>query len=235
MGFNLEKNINSLRKSRFFGAVFHTLDYCLQKELEDCESVLDLGCGPSSPLKNCKNVKYSIGIEAFIPYLKESQERQIHSEYINKKIEEVDFQENSFDAIIMTEVLEHMSKGAGEELLRKAEKWAKKKIVLSTPNGYFPMDGVDENIYQKHLSGWSIEDLKTIGYKVKGLSGAKIMYSGKNNVQELKQKNALFSNIRFRPRTVFYLINAGLQIFTYFLPKFSFGLFAVKKLNKQHD
>jgi len=38
--------INQLHKSRLLGATFHTLDYCLQKELSDCETVLDLGCGP---------------------------------------------------------------------------------------------------------------------------------------------------------------------------------------------
>ena len=79
--------INNLHQSKFLGRVVHTLDYCLQRELADCESVLDLGCGPDSPLQYCKNIKKSVGVEAFKPYMEESRSKRIHTEYLEKKIE----------------------------------------------------------------------------------------------------------------------------------------------------
>jgi len=158
------------------GKIFHTLDYCLQKELCDCESVLDLGCGPSSPLQHCKNVKYSVGVEAFGPYLEESKKKKIHSKYLDKKIEELDFLENSFDAVIMIEVLEHLPEKTGLEILRKVEKLARKKVIISTPNGFIAQKAVDNNPMQKHLSWLDCKKMKSLGFKCHGLAGLKFLW-----------------------------------------------------------
>ena len=119
--------------------IVHKLDYCLQKELKSCDSVLDLGCGPSSPLKNCKNIKYSVGVEAFKPYLDISKKQKIHTNYLPKNILNLDFPKNSFDAVILIEVLEHLTKKDGQKILKLANKWAKKKIIISTPNNFHPI------------------------------------------------------------------------------------------------
>lgn len=225
--------ISKLHKSIFLGRIFHTLDYCLQRELKNCKTVLDLGCGPSSPLQYCKNITYSVGVEAFVPYLKESEKKKIHTKYFNKKIEGIDFPENSFDAVILIEVLEHLSKKAGNEIIKKSYKWAKNKVIISTPNGYFSMGNVDENNFQKHLSGWSIDELNNLGFKVYGMSGAKFLYTDKNKVYDWinQEDNVFFSNMRFRPKKLFYFINAFLQIFTYYKPRLAFGLFLIKQKN----
>jgi len=82
---NLDDLINRFYYNKFFSRIFHTTVYCLKRELKDCQSVLDLGCGPSSPLQYCQNIKYSVGVEAYKPYLAESKRRKIHSKYLNKK------------------------------------------------------------------------------------------------------------------------------------------------------
>ncbi|MCX5657815.1 MAG: class I SAM-dependent methyltransferase [Candidatus Omnitrophica bacterium] len=213
------------------GRIFHSLNYCLQKELVGCNSVLDLGCGPSSPLQHCVNVKYSVGVEAFRHYLEETQKRMIHTKYINKRIEELDFPENNFDAVIMLEVLEHLPQKEGYEIIKKAEKWARKKIILSTPNGYFPMEEVDNNIYQNHLSGWDVGKLKKEGFLIRGLSGAKIMYSSENRVKSIigNNKEVIFANLRFKPKEIVYTVNAIAQIAVHYFPRLAFGLWAIKR------
>ncbi len=170
-----------------------------------------------------------MGVEAFGPYLDESKKNKIHSEYSDKKIEKLDFPENSFDAVIMIEVLEHLPEKIGLEILQKSEKWAKNKVIVSTPNGYFPMDAVDGNIFQKHLSGWSNARLKTMGFKCYGVSGIKFFYLNKNSVHSLiNETDNIFSNIRFKPKKFFYIINSFAQIFSHYIPSISFGIFAVK-------
>ncbi len=207
--------------------IVHKIDYCLQKELVNCKTVLDLGCGPSSPLKNIKNIEYSVGVELFKPYLDISQKQNIHTKYLQKNILNLNFKPKSFDAVILIEVLEHLSKKNGLKILKLAQKWASKKVILSTPNNYFPMDLVDNNKYQKHLSGWSITELKKNGFKVYGVSGLKIFYKPSNNVDSLIN-GKFYQNIKFYPRPFFYAINALFQILNYYSPKYSFGLFAVK-------
>lgn len=134
----MERIIKKLYHHPLVSRIFHTLVYCLRQELKDCETVLDIGCGAFSPLQYCKNIKYSVGVEPFKPYLEKSKKKKIHTKYINKRVEELDFPEDSFDAVIMIEVLEHLPKKVGYEILKKAEKWARKKVIVSTPNGYFP-------------------------------------------------------------------------------------------------
>ena len=227
----LNSLIEKFHKSLFWGSIFHTLNYCLQKELKDCESVLDIGCGPSSPLQYCKWIKYSVGVEPFKPYLEESKKRKIHTKYINKKIEELDFPENSFDAVIMIEVLEHLPKKVGREILKKAEKWARKKVIISTPNGFFSVGKVDKNRYQKHLSGWTVEELFREGFKCRGICGLKWFYHKENKVESLinYKQDVSFCNIRFGPPQIFFVLASISQIFAYFFPKYSFEIFAVKR------
>jgi len=223
--------INFFHNSDFFGQIFHTLNYCLKKELKNCKSVLDLGCGPSSPLQYCRGIKYSVGVEPFKPYLEESKRKKIHTEYISEKMEAVSFPDNSFDAVIMVEVLEHLPKKVGYEILKRAEKWAKEKVIISTPNGYFPMGKVDQNCWQRHFSGWLAENFKKLGYKCFGLAGLKFFYYDRNKVVSLvSNDNDNSSNLRFKPKNLFFVINSFFQIFNYYFPKFSFELLAVKKL-----
>ena len=214
--------------------IFHTLVSCLQNELSDCETVLDLGCGPDSPLQYCEGIKYSIGVEAFKPYLFQSQKRKIHTKYLGKKIEDLTFSPRSFDAVIIIEVLEHLPRELGEKTLEKASKWARKKVIVSTPNGYFPMDNVDKNSWQKHRSGWVVKDFLKRGFVCHGLAGMKILYFRENQVKSMvsESENNLYANIRFEPKKLFYILNSLLQIVSYYFPRTSFELFAVKRLNE---
>jgi len=218
--------INRLHRSRFFGRIFHTLDYCLQEELKDCQTVLDLGCGPSSPLQHCKNIKYSVGVEAFKPYLELSRKRKIHTKYLNKKIEELDFPEKSFDAVIMIEVLEHLPEKTALLMLKKAEKWTKRKVIVSSPNGFIPQKAVDNNPFQKHLSGWSFKKMWSLGYESRGLAGLKFL---RQEVENESMGDDLTTSIRFWPRPFWFAVATLSQLITYFVPELAFELFSVKR------
>lgn len=217
--------ISTLYHNKLIARLFHTIVSELQTELKDCELVLDLGCGPSSPLQYCKNIKRSVGVEAFRPYLEESQKRKIHSEYLEKKIEDLDFPENSFDAVIMIEVLEHLPEKVGREILQRAEKWARKKVIISSPNGFIPQKAVDNNELQKHLSGWDNKKMKKLGFKTRGLAGLKIL---RQEVENDSMKDDLTTSIRFRPKIFWFIIASLSQILIYYVPERAFELFSVK-------
>ncbi|MCX6762344.1 MAG: class I SAM-dependent methyltransferase [Candidatus Moranbacteria bacterium] len=223
----MKKLIDKIYHTRFFSSIFRTTVFCLKKELRDCESVLDLGCGSSSPLKYCKNIKYSVGVETFKAAIEESKKRKIHTEYIEKKVEEADFPENSFDAVIMIEVVEHLPENIGYAMLEKAEKWAKKKVIVSTPNGFLPQLALEGNPFQKHLSGWSIKTMKKLGFRCRGLSGFKWLR------QEAPLGGAgedFMASIRLRPRFFWFVIATLSQLITYPFPKYAFEVFCVKKI-----
>lgn len=222
--------IDKIYHTRFFARIFHTVIFCLKKELKYCESVLDLGCGPSSPLQYCKNIKYSVGVETFKPSLEESKKRKIHTEYIEKKIEEVDFPQKCFDAVILIEVLEHLPEETGYAMLKKAEKWAKKKVIVSTPNGFLPQKALDGNPFQKHLSGWSIETMKGLGFRCRGLAGLKFLRQEAPPFAKGGAGDNLMASICLRPRFFWFVMATLSQLITYPFPKYAFELFCTKNL-----
>ena len=218
--------VSSIYHNKLFETIFPTHVYVLKQELKDWQSVLDLGCGPDSPLQYCTNVQHSVGVEAFQPYLEESKKKQIHSEYVSKKIRDLDFEENSFDAVIMLEVIEHLEEQEGLEVLKKLEKWARKKVIISTPNGFFPQKVVDNNPMQVHLSGWDIPKIKSLGFnRFKGLAGLKYLRA---EIDHDTMGDDLFISIKYKPKFFWFIIATLSQILTYRLPNLAFGLFCVK-------
>jgi SAM-dependent methyltransferase len=226
-----EKIIGSLYGSKILGSIFPTLDHCLRKELEGCESVLDLGCGESSPLQNCQSVKRSVGVDAHKEAIEKSKSKNIHTQYLEKRLEEIDFPEKSFDAVILIEVLEHLDKNAGHAIIEKAKKWARGKIVVTTPNGFFEQKEMDSNPFQAHLSGWNLKDLENLGFQCRGLAGWKHL---RKNMENPGQKEIALATIRCRPKFFWFGLAALSQTITYHFPGQAFGLFCVNRIAKEN-
>jgi SAM-dependent methyltransferase len=218
--------IRRLYHSQFVARLFHTTVYCLQRELADCETVLDLGCGPQSPVGHCKNLKRTVGVEAFQPYFELARQRQTHSELICSRIEDLQFAPGSFDAVVMIEVIEHMPEEAARRALALAEMWAKKKVIVTSPNGFVAQKAVDENPLQVHLSGWELAKMRRMGFRSRGLSGLKAL---RQEVHADTMGDDLFATIRLRPRALWFVVSSLSQIVTYYVPALAFGLFSVKE------
>ena len=186
----------------------------LKRELDGEDTVLDLGCGWNSPLQYC-TVKESLGVDTYDHYLRLSGQKGIHSDYLKRDISELQLQTNSFDVVLCSQVLEHLSKKEGYQILEKMEGWARKKIIVTTPNGFLPKPSYDGNENQEHLSGWTVEDLRRLGFKVRGSSGF--------NIIRQKCKPTMFW------RAVFNMTS----LFTPYLPQYAFQLFAVKNIPEE--
>lgn len=218
-----------LYRNELLGHILHTPLYCLKKALIGCSSVLDIGCGPDSSIQYC-NIGYSIGVDIFLPFIELSKKKKIHNEYIMADIPEIDFKPKSFDAVVMIEVLEHLSKEQGIMLLEKAQGWARKKVIISTPNGFLAQSSLSDNPYEVHRSGWYVRELNNRGYKAYGMGGWKFLR--KENTREGYgiSGNAIFSTIRFRPQVFWVALSAFTQLFTYYFPVLSYSVFYVKNI-----
>lgn len=221
----VNKLIFFLHNNIFFKNIFKTLNYCIENNLKDCDTALDIGCGPDSPIKHCKNLSYKVGVEPFQQYIEISKRKKIHSKYINKNIFDLEFEENSFDAVLLIDIIEHMEKDKAKELIIMATKWAKKKVIISTPNGFVEQAMLDGNPLQKHLCGFTLDDLNLIGFKCKGMAGLKFFRKDQETVQ---MNGELLNNIRFKPKIVFFVLASLSQIICHWFPKYSFSLFAIK-------
>lgn len=220
--------IKRLYHHPLLSSLMHTLVHELQRELRDCGSVIDLGCGPNSPLQYCSSITYSIGVEAFQPYLEQSKAKKIHTEYRNTRLEYLDFPDKCVDAVIMIDVLEHLPEELGHEVLAKAQRWARKKIIISSPNGFVEQSALDGNELQKHLSGWSYSCMRSMGYDCKGMAGPKCL---RREVEGETMGDDLMVSIRYRPRVFWFLIATILQPIVYYCPRVAFSLFSVRKFD----
>ena len=200
---------------RYFPPNNEIIDGILIDELKNCTKVLDLGCGPNSPLGRLKNDLnknlYSVGVDIFEPYI---EKNKMHSECIQGNIFDINFPENSFDCALLLDVIEHFEKKDFIKFMPKLEKIAK-KIIVMVPNGFINQDEYDKNIYQTHRSGWSLTEMEGLGFKCHGVSGLKFL-RGELGISRIK------------PRIIGEILSTFTGPFIYNRPKIAFHLICIK-------
>jgi SAM-dependent methyltransferase len=143
----------------------------MQRLLSDCRSCLDIGCGDVSPVQ-LLDFDHTLGLEAHTPTLERGRAKRTHSQFQRGRAEEVGtlFSENQFDAVVALDLVEHLSKEDGLQLIRAMDRIARKRILLFTPNGYLEQEGRGDDL-QEHLSGWDPVEMRRLGFRVIGMHG----------------------------------------------------------------
>lgn len=147
----------------------------LERNLRGCTSVLDVGCGARSPLRHVPKKFRSVGVDAFSPAIAASQREGIHDEYHRQSVVNLSFPDRSFDAVVALDLIEHLEKDAGLQLLDRLERIAGRRVIIFTPNGEVEQDPYDDNPWQRHLSGWTPADFQERGYRVYGVNGLRAL------------------------------------------------------------
>jgi hypothetical protein len=134
-------------------------------------TVLDVGCGVGVTLKEfCCPIK--IGVDAHRPYLENAKfgEQFIKINFMAERLNEI-FLANSMDSVTLIDVIEHFEKEVAFHVLRQVEEIAAKRVIVFTPRGFFQQVEVDHyglggESFQRHRSGWEVEDFQKLGYNV---------------------------------------------------------------------
>jgi hypothetical protein len=186
---------------------------------EPCAFALDIGCGCSSVLKSIRPALKTVGLDASAEALAAAKERKCHDELILANALDLEPRElliqcgvEKFDVVLLFDVLEHLPKRQGLELLERCEPLTAKFIVVHTPNGFLPQGPEFGNEFQRHLSGWFPHDFEGLGYQVAGAGGTKLFhgYAGQFrwSFPGVKLCDALLAalwRIRTHPRKAFSL------------------------------
>jgi SAM-dependent methyltransferase len=167
----LKKIYHKLFDRNNFSGLFH-------REIADGWTILDVGCGHHSSIAGITKNALRVGLDHYEPYISRSRSQSIHNFYILSDATALPFETNSFDCALATEVLEHLHKQEGLRMIEEMERVAKKKILLTTPNGFLPTyPGPNDNPDEAHLSGWAVDELKSLGFKVYGYNGLKLLWT----------------------------------------------------------
>jgi predicted TPR repeat methyltransferase len=147
---------------------------------EEHLTVLDLGCGQgvAGEVFNKNHTYKFVGVDIFKPYLKKVRDTGYYDKVEYANLTKYRIKRDTYDVIIIFQVLEHMSKKDGILILKKAMRSAKRAVIASIPNGECEQDEYDKNPYQKHHSKWTKKDFIKLGFDVHG-QGLKFVYGGK--------------------------------------------------------
>jgi SAM-dependent methyltransferase len=189
----------------------------LRKALEGCDSVLDVGCGKSTALRNL-GIKKTAGIEGYAPDLEEARRLKTHDEFVQGDVRRLEdhFSPGQFDAVIAMDVIEHLPKDDGLRMMQGMEKIARRKVVLFTPSGFLPQRQLEAADLQAHLSGWEAAEMQGYGYHVMGMLGP-------------KKLRGEFHVLKGRPKPFWALISLiGHMFWTRWSPANAAAIFCVK-------
>ena len=204
---------------RFFGVAMAEYERSLRAACAGCDTLLDVGCGERSPLQSvARRMHHSVGLDAFEPAIETARALKIHDDYVlgdARKLGDL-FEPKSFDCVAATDLIEHLDREEGLELLRAMESIARRRVVIFTPNGFLPQEPFGGNEFQRHRSGWSAREMRERGYKVIGINGWK----------PLRGERALVR----APRFVFEPISFLSQCVIERRPEMAFQILCVKYL-----
>jgi len=113
-----------------------------------------------------------VGIDLFLPNLEFVRNHRVYDDVVQCEVSRLPFKDDSYDTVIASEVLEHLEKERGSECLREFERVSSKKVILLTPQHPGEREGfatsVGFNPYEAHVSKWSLDELRSLGYRVYG-------------------------------------------------------------------
>jgi SAM-dependent methyltransferase len=133
-------------------------------------SVLDVGCGLALKSQFIA-AEIRVGLDLWRPYL-ERIDAKVPYVTVNADAMRIDelFLPNSFDLVLLLDIIEHLEKPDALRLMEKAETVARKAVVVETPKGFLAQNidilGLGGDHLQTHRSGWDAEEFLVLGYDV---------------------------------------------------------------------
>lgn len=150
----------------------NNLDNAVAEKIMPCNVAIDIGTG-IRPHDYVKSAFY-ICCEPYDEYAK------ILKGIVDEKYDKIylieqktwaealeSYEDKSVDSVFLIDVIEHLKKAEGLELLRRTERLARKQIIIFTPLGFVEQHtleggkdawGLDGTAWQEHKSGWMPED-----------------------------------------------------------------------------
>ena len=187
--------------------------------------ILDIGCGKGHKMTTIGRSGrfYTVALDIHLPYLKEC--KRYYDECILCDARALPFRPKSFDIVLCTQVIEHLDKEAGWGLITEMQKIARRRVLISTPVGTYKNRPPSWSPYLEHKSAWLPDELKALGYHVRG-SG----FRGSIVVVKLLRL-ILPESTRALGIKLIFTLSAIANPVVYFLPKLAGNMVCVKKLH----
>ena len=144
---------------------------CFREVTAGCKSVLEVGCGNGSHLRQVHDATRKVGIEIVPEY-------PIAGDGIEFIIGDAlgamkKLGDGGFELVLLMDIVEHFKKEDGLWVLRQSQRIASRRVVLWIPEGKCPQskEYYDSGTYpyrpsQDHLSDWDRKEIADLGFDV---------------------------------------------------------------------
>lgn len=202
--------------------------WLLKSTIGNAKTVLDLGCGDGTLMELlAKGERWQItGVDIYGKDIETARKRNFYKKLIRGDLLKTiknNRLNSKYDVIFFSQAIEHVSRNQGERILDEIERLAKKRIIVGTPRGFMeqPHEFLDDNPYQVHKSGWSIEDFTSREYRVYGVGFLPIW-----------SHNGLGRNANAFTMFIANIISYLMSPIVYYFPTLAAGVIAVKDKKK---
>ena len=189
----------------------------LRNHLGSCRRILEIGCGPDSPLQYLAGDRHIEGLDVHEPWLQRAKEKGLLKNYHLANAMEIDriFKPGQFDAIVALDLIEHLEKQDGHKLIEMMATIASRRVVIFTPNGFVPQHD-ETNPWNNHRSGWTVDEFEALGFSVTGMYGWKAL-------------RGEWAKLKYRPRLFWgALSELSHRLLTRRHPRLAFSLLCTK-------
>jgi SAM-dependent methyltransferase len=148
---------------------------------EGTGAVLDIGCGYGLfgyILRFERDYRGElIGLDAHPPYIRKLKRHSgaVYDSLVIADARHLPFRDGAVDTVLASEVIEHLPREGGLELIREAERVGRRLALFTTPRGHLPQGSHGGNDLEAHLSGWSERDFADRGYGIAYAGGVQMM------------------------------------------------------------
>lgn len=202
--------------------------WLLRQSLGNPKTILDLGCGDGNLMELlAEGKKWKVtGVDIYAKNVKAASKRSIFIKVfkadIIKFVKQQIIKKKKYDVVFCSQVIEHIGRKKGEELLTLIDSIARRRIIMGTPRDFMeqPQSYLRNNPHQIHKSGWSEEDFRKKGYKVFGIG-----------FFPLWSEEGLIRINNNRVVVLFYFVASFLfSPVVYFIPKIAAGILCIKNI-----
>lgn len=129
---------------------------------------LDVGCSDG---RGSEVLTGAFGCDIYRPALDAARRTGRRAPVTQADLRCLPFRSRAFDLVTALDVVEHFEKGDALTVLSEMARVSCDLVIVMTPNGFVPQPATEEEPWQLHRCGFSVDELRGLGYDVVGVGG----------------------------------------------------------------